>query len=678
MVSPTGIVTPERDIASSVTVITAAEIEREQRRTVPDALSTVPGLNVVQSGGPGGFTSVFMRGTNSNHVKVLIDGIDASDPSNPSRTFDFGQLLTADIARIEVLRGPQSGLYGSEAIGGVISIITKKGEGPARVTATTEAGSFATFNQYGSLSGSEGPFNYAFNVAHFRTASTPVTPLDLLPPGRQRNNDSYDNWTYSTKLGADVTPNLTFNWVGRFTDATLLFTGDDFSSFPVFPAAQQSKQAVHQFYQRSEAVWSLFDGRFVNYFGLNYTDLWNWQKAHDPGVPAVNKGDRTRYEWRGDLFLAPGHVLLLGLQDETDRLVTEETSAQTRTTSRYAELQTEILQRLFFVANVRYDHNDAFGPATTFRLAPAVIVPVTETKLKTTYGTGFKAPTLSQLYVDFPDFNFFGNPNLRPEESIGYDYGFEQPVFNNRFRFGVTRYFNDITNLILPNATFTSFTNVGKAQTSGYEAFAWAAVTDRLSIRTDYTYTKAMDATLDLELLRRPRHKYSVTATWIPIDQLVFTATWLRVSAWVDGNRDFSIPRLIAPGYTVVNLTANYIAKSVHHALCPHRQPVQRGISEPDRVPSAGLRNFRGDPAREPIEGHDGRDTSGFDEGTADGRPSLPRFCDRDAARHGTAAARRRSPRQAHAHRFPQHVCRRARPAARRSAERRVGHLAVA
>src|SRR3954465_11668546 len=143
--SPTAVATPARDIASSVTVITAADIEREQRRTVPDALANVPGLNIVQTGGPGGQTSVFMRGTNANQVKVLIDGIDVSDPSNPNRSFDFGQLLTADIARIEVLRGPQSGLYGADAIGGVISIITKKGDGPPKATAVVEGGSFGTF-----------------------------------------------------------------------------------------------------------------------------------------------------------------------------------------------------------------------------------------------------------------------------------------------------------------------------------------------------------------------------------------------------------------------------------------------------------------------------------------------------------------------------------------------------
>jgi vitamin B12 transporter len=227
--------------------------------------------------------------------------------------------------------------------------------------------------------------------------------------------------------------------------------------------------------------------------------------------------------------------------------------------SGYLELQMQAAQRLFLVTNVRYDDDDAFGNHTTYRVAPALLVPVTETKLKGSLGTGFKAPTLSQLFVDFrPAFNFFGNSKLKPEESVGYDFGFEQPLFNDRFRFGVTRYHNDITNLINTNATGTSYTNVGQAETSGYEAFASAAVTTRLKLRTDYTYTKAIDAITGLELLRRPHHKYAVAAEWNPIDQLLLSATWLRVSDWVDGNRDFSIQRLTAPGYTIVNLAANY------------------------------------------------------------------------------------------------------------------------
>ncbi len=563
--SPTAIPTLSRDIASSVTVITAADIEREQRRTVPDALANVPGLNIVQTGGPGGQTSVFMRGTNSNQVKVLIDGIDVSDPSNPNRSFDFGQLLTADIERIEVLRGPQSGLYGADAVGGVISIITKKGEGPAKATGLIEGGSFGTFNQIARASGGDQRGNYAFTAAHFRTASTPVTPLELLPPGRQRINDSWDNWTYSAKFGANLAENLVLNWVGRFTDATLHFTGDDFSVFPAVPNAIQSIQAVHQFYQRGEAVWSLFDGRFVNYFGVNYTDTWNWNKAPDPAAPGINRGDRTRFDWHGVAEALPGQIMILGALQEIERLhndnlATQQTLlAQNRMNSAYLEFQNQLADRLLLVSNVRYDDNEAFGNRTTYRIAPALLVPFTETKLKGSIGTGFKAPTLSQLYADFrPAFNFVGNPNLLPEESIGYDFGFEQPLFYDRFRFGLTRYNIENTNLIVPNATFTSNTNIGNAQTSGYEAFASAAITDRFRVRTDYTYTRAIDGTTGLDLLRRPRHKYTIAGEWNPIDPLLLSVTWLRVSTWIDGNRDFSIPRLTAPGYAVLNFAANY------------------------------------------------------------------------------------------------------------------------
>src|ERR1700739_3175653 len=147
VVAATRIPTPEAELASSLTVVTAEEIAAQQRRTFADVLRNIPGLNVVQQGGPGSVTSVFMRGTNSNHTKVLIDGIDVSDPSNANAAFDFGQLMTHDIERVEVLRGPQSGLYGSDAIGGVINVITKSGSGPLRGSVWLEGGSFDTFNQ---------------------------------------------------------------------------------------------------------------------------------------------------------------------------------------------------------------------------------------------------------------------------------------------------------------------------------------------------------------------------------------------------------------------------------------------------------------------------------------------------------------------------------------------------
>jgi vitamin B12 transporter len=565
VVSPTAIETPINQIASSVTVITAKDMERDQRRTAPDALATVPGLNVVQSGGPGGQTSVFMRGTNSNHTKILIDGIDVSDPSNPNRTFDLGQLLTSDIQQIEVLRGPQSGLYGADALGGVISIITKKGEGPPRATGMIEGGSFGTFNQTAALSGSQDRFNYAFNVAHFRATDVPVTPLQLLPPGQKAIGNNYDNMTYSTKLGVDVNENLTLNGVARYTDATLRFTGDTFDpvTFASFPAAAQSTQTVHQLFTRGEAVWSILNGGIKNYFGINYSNHWNYNISPGDAAPAINTGDRLKYDWHAVTKLAPYHTFIVGAEHETETLQTATVSAQNVNKAGYIELQSQFANRLFLTENVRQDDNDRFGDHPTFRIAPALIVPITETKLKGSYGTGFKAPTLNQLFVDFPAFFFFANPNLKPEESVGYDAGFEQPLFNNRIRFGSTYFHNDITNLIQSTfdpVTFrSSLGNIGSAKTEGTESFVSAAVTDRVRVRADYTFTRTVDVTTGLELLRRPKEKWSAQVIWNPIDPLTISATVLHTGSFIDVSRDFSIPRLLAPGYTVVNVAADYV-----------------------------------------------------------------------------------------------------------------------
>jgi vitamin B12 transporter len=204
IVAATRLPTPESEIASSVTVITSEDIAARQERSLPDILKDVPGLNIVRTGGPGGQTVVFMRGTNGNHTKVLVDGIDVSDPSSSTASFDFSQFLTQDIERVEVLRGPQSGLYGSDAIGGVINIITKSGQGPTQFEASAEGGSFETFNQTAGVRGSVEQFHYNANVEHFHSGATPVTPLDLLAPGEIRNDDYYDNLTAATKLGYDI------------------------------------------------------------------------------------------------------------------------------------------------------------------------------------------------------------------------------------------------------------------------------------------------------------------------------------------------------------------------------------------------------------------------------------------------------------------------------------------
>jgi len=572
-VSATGVPIPTVQTGSSVSVLTADLLEAQQRRTAPDALQQVPGLNVVQSGGPGGQTSVFIRGSNSNHVKVLIDGIDATDPSNGNGSFDFGQLLTEDLSRIEVLRGPQSGLYGSDAIGGVISFTTKRGEGPARATARIEGGSYGTFNQSGRISGSENGFDYSVSVQHVRAAATPVTPPQLVPFGRPIHPNFYDNETVSARFGYQFTEAFRLNAITRFINSRLLFTGDDFSTFPALPAAFRSAADVQQIFTRNEAEWTPLPG-FHNVFAINYSNLFNRQQGPlDPlATPdaTTGLGERTRYEYRGDYLLSPGNLLLFGAQRDEESLFTTSPGsvpaflrARNGNTAGYGEAQLTPFDRAFLVANIRHDENDQFGPATTFRVAPSYILPFTETRIKGSVGSGFKAPTLSQLYQSFPAFNFFANPNLKPEESLGYDAGFEQPL-GERVLVGATYYHNDFTNLINTNASFTSNENVGRAVSYGAEAFVSVRLTDTLSGRIDYTNTVTKNEITNQELLRRPRHKGSATALWTPLPGLTVSGTVIVLGHFVDGNRDFSVPRLKNPGFTLVNLAVTYdVSESV-------------------------------------------------------------------------------------------------------------------
>ncbi|HEY1898295.1 MAG TPA: TonB-dependent receptor [Steroidobacteraceae bacterium] len=559
VISATRIPTPASQIGSSVTVITAQDIAVQQLRTVSDVLKLVPGLNLVQSGGPGGVTSVFMRGTNSNHTKVLIDGIDVSDPSNSGATFDFGQLLASDIERIEVLRGPQSGLYGSDAIGGVISITTRSGKGPFNLSGSLEGGSFGTFNQTVAVGGSTDQFQYAANVEHLHSGSTPVTPLDLLQPGEPRLDDYEDNLTASTRLGYTVAPGFDLSLVGRYTDAHYAFTGDDPYVFPSFPSAMQSKSDTSQYYTRLSGHLLSFDGVLDQTLGVAYSSAWTLNL--DPNLGAsVNTGDRVKADWQGAVHLATDETLVLDAEHARDA-VQEPISAAITDNAGAVELQSHLTERLYSAVNVRYDDNERFGSKVTWRIAPVYAIAESDTRFSASAGTGFKAPTLGELYQNFPPF-FFANPDLKPETSTGYDLGVEQGLFKKAVQLGVTWFRNDIHDLITTDVTGTTYANVGRAVTRGAESFiAWQPL-QVLRLRADYTFTQADDEILQEELLRRPKHKATLDAAWQVNETFSLDTTVLYMGSWIDGNRDFSIPRLTAPAYTTVNMAANFAISS--------------------------------------------------------------------------------------------------------------------
>jgi vitamin B12 transporter len=559
VITATRIPTPLLDVASSVTVVTAADIEARQERTFADVLKDIPGLNVVQTGGPGGETSVFMRGTNSNHTKVLIDGIDVSDPSNATGAFDFGQLLTQDIERVEVLRGPQSGLYGSDAIGGVINIITRSGNGPAQLNGLVEGGTFDTFNQAGAVSGSEDALHYSASVSHFHAGATPVTPLDLLLPGEARNDDYDDNLTFSTKLGLDVTENFDLGLVARYTDIHLHTTGEDYLAVPPYsgyPAPQQTTAASDEYASRLTAHLRSFEGLLEQTLGLAYThDRTDTVEPQTP--PALNTGERRKADWQGDLKFDPGETLVAGAEYERDE-IGQPITADVHISSAYAELQSHIGEQWFSALNARYDDNSRFGSKVTWRFAPEWLVPETDTRLKASVGTGFKAPTLSELYQSFPAFFFFANPNLKPESSTGWDAGIEQGLVPNVLRVGVTYYYNRIRDLITTDVTGTTWANVGRATTDGVESFIAYQPLSELTLRVDYTFTEAEDDVLHQELLRRPKHRGTFLATWQTTRAWQWDLDVLSVSNWLDVSRDGLTSGLEAPGYTTVNLATSY------------------------------------------------------------------------------------------------------------------------
>jgi vitamin B12 transporter len=557
IVSATRLPTPAAEVASSVTVISHDDIERKQERTLSDVLQDVPGLNLVQNGGAGGQTSVFMRGANPNGVKVFVDGIDVSDPSSGSGTFNFEHFLTGNIDRVEVLRGPQSGLYGANSIGGVINIITKQGGGPTQLRGSVEGGSFGTFNQSAGVGGSLSRFNYDFDVQHFHSDDTPVTPSPLVVPGRATHGNYYDNTTVATRLGAGLTDNFDVGLVARYIDTTLRFTGDDF----IGPESILSQEDKQQVYTRATAHLALFDGRFDQTLGIAYSDF--RQRDLDPNFTPTSvslfSGDRVKVDWQGNIKLAPAQTLTLGTEHQRDTVdSTGPLTGEMTNDAGFLQLQSGFGERFFNTVSLRFDDNDRFGSKPTFRVAPAFLIPETDTKLKGSVGTGFNPPTLSQLFQSFPAFNFFANPNLKPETSLGYDFGFEQGLLKKQVQFGATYFHNDIDNLININDAGTTLINVGKAITYGVESFVAYKPWDRLTLRGDYTFTIAKDDILDEPLVRRPKHKASLNATWQATNAASLSTTLLYVGPWHDVNRAGTASGLDVNGYTLVNLAGSY------------------------------------------------------------------------------------------------------------------------
>ncbi|PIV21326.1 MAG: TonB-dependent receptor, partial [Deltaproteobacteria bacterium CG03_land_8_20_14_0_80_45_14] len=405
VVTATRVETPVEEIASSITVISSKEIERKQKTTVLEVLRDIPGLDVVQTGGVGRLTSIFIRGANSEHTLVMIDGVEVNDPISPGRSYDFAHLTVDNIERIEVIRGPQSTLYGSEAIGGVVNIITKKGEGKPKFFLSAEGGSFTTFREATGISGGNKWVNYSFALSRFDTEG--ISAASKKDGNYER--DGYENTSLSAKLGFKPMDNLGIDFILRYMDAKTEL--DNFAG--VGGDDPNYVQKSNQFLFKTQVGLSLFDQVWSQKLGLalndHNRDIKNKKDSQHPFDYEKGRfdGQLLKFDWQHHLKLHRTNALTFGLDLDREegksryywesiwgpgQSIFPKKTADIK--GYYIQDEIKLWDRFFATFGIRIDDHSRFGTETTYRIAPAYLIKETDTKIKGTFGTGFKAPSL--------------------------------------------------------------------------------------------------------------------------------------------------------------------------------------------------------------------------------------------------------------------------------------------
>ncbi len=504
-------------VGSSVTVITAAEIERKQARVVSDLLREVPGIAVHRSGTAGTLTAVRMRGSEHGHTLVIIDGVKVNDPSNAGATFNFADLLAADIERIEVLRGPQSGLYGSDAIGGVINIITRKGRGPVTAHVSAEGGSFGTGNVSAGIRGGGDGHHFSLGGNALRTSGISIAS------GNEK--DGYKNQTYHARLGAQPARDLEIELLGRYVKA-------DVETDNV-PTDNDDRTGSDHALGRTRLKYSLFDGDWKHALGA----AMHRKRRTVESRWGTNEydGRKMRLDYETNVFFESSalaeatHAVTFVTEREKDSQMSGGAGSDVTNHGYSAEYQLGLGDRVFLSGSLRRDDNERFKDTTTYRATAAYVLDESGTRFHGSFGTGVKNPTLSHLFQQFGRVG--PNPDVEPEESKGWDIGVEQNLLESRLTVDVTYFNNRPTNLIYWNDAGTAYDwqnpetgdddfydNLGgTSRIRGLELALRAKPRERMELSAQYTYTDAKDPDGNL-LPRRAEHVASVNLGYAFLD----------------------------------------------------------------------------------------------------------------------------------------------------------------
>ena len=515
---------------TSMSVITAEDIDTQQIDIVSDVLTQTPGLTVVRNGGPGQPTNILMRGAEGGQTLVLVDGVRINDPSATTGYAILGDVLANGIDRIEVLRGPQSTLYGSDAIGGVVNILTKRG-GPFALSTRAEGGSFGTYRFNVAANGTEGAVEYGLAANYYGTNG--VSAADA--KNGDREADGYHHF--------GATGNLRWHLADAVSvDARLYYTNAR-DSFDGYPPPTYTFQDTHEYGKDvllaayGGVNVSLLDGRFTNRFAVLRTD--SDRKEFDPTLtPAEDffaKGGATRFEYQGVFEAGQVNEIVFGAETESRTLSTHSiydstplaTKGSDRINGAYAQWQTRPWEGLTLTGGVRHDDDKEFGGHNSVKIAGAWQA-LAATTIRANYGDGFKAPSLYEL------FSQYANPvlALKPETAKGWEAGIDQSF--GEVRASLTTFERRTKNQIdffscwgvastactLRAAQGGYYYNVGRSRATGLEAEVSVRLSDTLDASANYTNLSDVDLATGLQLARRPHNSASAVATWRPDSDL--------------------------------------------------------------------------------------------------------------------------------------------------------------